>query len=455
MQESSLTLFTDKLLVAVALLTLAFASTARRGRTSVSAVWLTGWCMIALHFVAFAFAPAPSPWGGLASFVGITTLACGGLLFMWSAVPDRNQPPSRWMLVVLLSTYTLYLGLLVIAPAASWALAPAAVLIGALPLVVALFSLLRFHHVLRWAIVALSAGLSIFLLMFQNRPGNGITLAWDAVLFTVYFSCAIHFWYTYRRATAGALITIAGFLAWAGVFVASPYFLAFFSGVHLESEVWNLPKFVVAVGMILLLLEDQLEHNKYLALHDELTGLPNRRLFQDRLTSTIERARRTGAQAALLLIDLDNFKLVNDTAGHHTGDELLKHVGNLFLGRVRRSDTVARTGGDEFSIILEEPMSRSDAVRVGQTLAQILEEPFACGEHTVRVGASVGIAVFPDDAHDAESLRIAADVRMYAGKNAAKVSGSEQHQPLPVKQPPQREPSPAVAQRARNLQTAE
>ncbi len=381
--------------------------------------------MIALHFVAFAFSPAPSPWGGLASFVGITTLACGGLLFMWSAVPDRNQPPSRWMLVVLLSTYTLYLGLLVIAPAASWALAPAAVLIGALPLVVALFSLLRFHHVLRWAIVALSAGLSIFLLMFQNRPGNGITLAWDAVLFTVYFSCAIHFWYTYRRATAGALITIAGFLAWAGVFVASPYFLAFFSGVHLESEVWNLPKFVVAVGMILLLLEDQLEHNKYLALHDELTGLPNRRLFQDRLTSAIERARRTGAQAALLLIDLDNFKQVNDSAGHHTGDELLKHVSNLFLGRVRRSDTVARTGGDEFSIILEEPMSRSDAVRVGQTLAQILEEPFACGEHAVRVGASIGIAVFPDDASDAESLRIAADLRMYAGKRASNESDAK------------------------------
>ena len=381
--------------------------------------------MVALHFMAFAFAPAPSPWGGLASFVGITTLACGGLLFMWSAVPDRNQPPSRWMLVVLLSTYTLYLGLLVIAPAASWALAPAAVLIGALPLVVALFSLLRFHHVLRWAIVALSAGLSIFLLMFQDRPGNGITLAWDAVLFTVYFSCAIHFWYTYRRATAGALITIAGFLAWAGVFVASPYLLAFFPGVHLESEIWNLPKFVVAVGMILLLLEDQLEHNKYLALHDELTGLPNRRLFQDRLTSAIERARRTGAQAALLLIDLDNFKQVNDSAGHHTGDELLKHVSNLFLGRVRRSDTVARTGGDEFSIILEEPMSRSDAVRVGQTLAQILEEPFVCGEYAVRVGASIGIAVFPDDASDAESLRIAADLRMYAGKRASNESDAK------------------------------
>ncbi len=159
--------------------------------------------------------------------------------------------------------------------------------------------------------------------------------------------------------------------------------------------------------------------SKYLALHDELTGLPNRRLFQDRLASAIERARRNGSQAALLLVDLDRFKQVNDTVGHHAGDELLRHVSNLFTGRVRRSDTVARTGGDEFSLILEEPMSRADAVRVGQTLKKLLEDPFEFEGHSVRVGASVGIAVFPDDASDAESLCIAADLRMYAGKNAS------------------------------------
>jgi diguanylate cyclase (GGDEF)-like protein len=196
--------------------------------------------------------------------------------------------------------------------------------------------------------------------------------------------------------------------------------LAFYPHLHVESEVWNLPKYVVAVGMILLLLEDQIEHNKYLALHDELTGLPNRRLFQDRLAITLERSRRSGSQTALLLIDLDDFKLVNDTVGHHVGDELLKRVGSLFLGRVRRSDTVARTGGDEFSVILEEPMSRADAIRVSRTLSELLENPFEVNGHTLRVGASVGIAVFPDDANDAESLCIAADLRMYAGKQASK-----------------------------------
>ena len=434
---------------AVALLTLAFASVARHVRATVSAIWLTGWFLIAIHFTAFMFLGAPGPWANLALFIGLAALACAGVLFMWAAVPHRSeQRSSRWMLTVLLTVYTLYFGLLVIDPVASWALRPAAVLIGVLPLSILVVEFREFRHPLRWAIVALNICLSIFLLAVQNRADIGPTLAFEAVFFIVYLGCAIHFWYTYRRATAGAFITIAGFFAWASVFVAGPCIMFFFPNLHLESEVWNLPKYVVAVGMIMILLEDQLEYNKYLALHDELTGLPNRRLFQDRLDSAIERARRTGSHVALLLIDLDNFKLVNDTAGHHAGDELLKHVGNLFTGRVRRSDTVARTGGDEFSVILEEPMTRADAGRVGKTLAKLLEDPFTFGGKELRVGASVGLAVFPDDAADSEALRIAADLRMYAGKVASKETVGQ------AAVPPQKRKAPRAIKPQPDLQTA-
>ncbi len=128
---------------------------------------------------------------------------------------------------------------------------------------------------------------------------------------------------------------------------------------------------------------------------------------------------------------------------------MLKHVGNLFTGRVRKSDTVARTGGDEFSVILEEPMTRADALRVGGALMQLLDEPFTFGDQKVRVGASVGIAVFPDDAADAESLQIAADLRMYAGKNAARETvGENIAKPFPVKSAP-------VPRPKQGLQTAE
>jgi diguanylate cyclase len=413
------------------LLTCAFASVARRGFTAISGLWLTGWLLIELHFVASLFGKEAGV-GALASYIGLCSLAWAGLIFMWACVPYRNESSSQWMLFLLVGGNTLYLAVLIFAPTGSWAYVPAALLVGASPLALALLTIGKKNHPLRWSVASLYGGLGAFLLAVENQPGNGGDLALNAVFFTVYFGCGIHFWYTYRRATTGALITIAGFLAWAMVFVAAPGISTYFPHLHPEDEVWNLPKYVVAVGMILLLLESQIEHNKYLALHDELTGLPNRRLFQDRLTGALERAHRSGKQAALLLVDLDYFKQVNDTAGHHVGDLLLKRAGEIFLGRVRRSDTVARTGGDEFSVILEEPTSREDAEKVGESLIQLLNQPFVLEGHTVRIGASVGIAVYPEDAHDAEALCIAADRKMYTEKNAGRLALGEEASLAPV-----------------------
>ncbi len=406
---------------AIALLTCAFASVARRGFTAVSGLWLLGWLLIEIHFTAFFFDNEPGWVGTFASFLGMAALAWAGVVFMWACVPYRRRLSSRILFWILIGSNTLYLALLVYAPSGSWILVPASLLFGLLPLALALISASQFTHPLRWAVVSLYCGLTAFLLAEQNQPG-GADLALNAIFFAVYFGCCIHFLFSYRRATTGGLITIAGFLAWAGVFVAGPSISTFFPNLHPEDEVWNLPKYVVAVGMILLLLEKQIEHNKYLALHDELTGLPNRRLFQDRLAGALERAHRTGRQVALLLVDLDRFKQVNDTVGHHIGDLLLKRTGEVFLSRIRRSDTVARTGGDEFSIILEEPTSRQDAENVGLSLMQLLNEPFDLEGHSVQVGASVGIAVYPEDATDAEALCIAADRRMYSEKNSGRAA---------------------------------
>jgi len=403
-------------LTAVVLLACAFASVSQRNPTTVSRIWLTGWVMIVVHFAAFLFLGFSGIWGTLAAVIGLSALVWASLLFMWASVPYRAQETSRWMLGVLLATNTLYVTLLNTNPDSIWALNFAALLMGAAPLVIALFAVRRFTHILRWILVSLYLGLSVFVLLVQHRPG-GTDLALNAMLFIVYFNCCVHFFFGFRRGTVGAFITIAGFLAWSGVFVASPIMQAFFSGVHVESEVWNLPKYVVAVGMILLLLEEQIENNRHLALHDYLTGLPNRRLFQDRLASALERARRTQTQTALLVLDLDRFKEVNDSQGHHVGDLLLQQVATRFSGRVRRSDTVARTGGDEFSIILEEPITRDQAERVGTALLDLLKDPIQLnGGKSAQIGASVGVALFPADALDPESLFIAADQKMYKSK---------------------------------------
>jgi diguanylate cyclase (GGDEF)-like protein len=185
--------------------------------------------------------------------------------------------------------------------------------------------------------------------------------------------------------------------------------------------------------MILLLLEEQIEHNKHLALHDVLTGLPNRRLFQDRLASALERARRAETQTALLVLDLDRFKQVNDTMGHHVGDLLLQEVAKLFSGRVRKSDTVARTGGDEFTVILEAPTSAADAIHVGRSLQAMLMEPMSLENRQVTIGASFGVAVFPDDAEEMDALCNAADLRMYEHKRTGEVVDTQFNPPNVVR----------------------
>ena len=413
-------------LAAVAALTCAFASVARRGQTTASRHWLTGWVLIAVHFAAFVFVPAPGIWGILATDIGLISLISAGVLFMWASVPYRTERSSEWMLISVLVTNALYIVLLDLNHPSPRALDIAAVLFGAVPLTIALTARRDFTHILRWLLVGIYCVLAVFLLAVQNRPVHGLVIASNAVLFTVFASCCIHVWYSYReRASAGSLITIVGFLGWALVFVVAPIAGILAPTAQIQDEVWNLPKYVVAVGMILLLLEGQIEHNKYLALHDELTGLPNRRLFLDRLALSLERARRMESKAALLVIDLNHFKQVNDTLGHHAGDLLLKKVSSIFQSRVRRSDTVARTGGDEFSLILEEPTNRSNAKWVAKSLMEMLDQPLQIGNHTLKVGASIGVAVYPDDATEIEALCIAADLRMYDDKHVSRETGAE------------------------------
>jgi diguanylate cyclase (GGDEF)-like protein len=360
------------------------------------------------------FAPLPAPLGPVSEFLGVLTLIWAGLLFMRASVPYRREKPSIAILIALFGAYTAYLAILMHGTNAP-VLNIAAIILGAPPIAIALIDARRFNHLLRWVTVTLQAALTIVLLNVQNRS-DGRDLALNAVLFTVYTGAAIHFWSMYRRASAGAMIAIVGFFLWANVFTIAPCLAAWYPQVHLESEVWNLPKYVVAIGMILVLLEDQIAHNKHLALHDALTGLPNRRLFADRLSSALERARRTGTQTALLMLDLDRFKQVNDTLGHHAGDLLLQEVARLFAGRIRRSDTVARTGGDEFAVILESPANREEARHVGRALLALLENPIRVENRSITVGASLGVAIFPDDAQDSESLCIKADLRMYEFK---------------------------------------
>ncbi len=160
---------------------------------------------------------------------------------------------------------------------------------------------------------------------------------------------------------------------------------------------------------------DALEHQ---ALHDALTGLPNRTLLFDRMHDCSYRARRTGDRFALLVVDLNRFKEINDTLGHHIGDLVLQQIAARLTKLLRTSDMIARLGGDEFAILLSPVLDRFAVTNLSERLKRALDAPLLCKGLTLDVNASVGAAIFPDDGTDMTELLQKADVAMYVAKNA-------------------------------------
>jgi diguanylate cyclase (GGDEF)-like protein/PAS domain S-box-containing protein len=166
-------------------------------------------------------------------------------------------------------------------------------------------------------------------------------------------------------------------------------------------------------------LQDALAQNEYLASHDALTGVPNRRLLEDRIEQALARADRMRHKVAVLALDLDDFKAVNDTFGHRVGDLVLKSVVTRLESRLRASDTLARTGGDEFTVLAEVADTPGAQILVS-ALKLAFELPFEVEGNLVTTGVSVGVALYPDDGHSADELRAAADRAMYVAKRSNK-----------------------------------
>lgn len=160
-------------------------------------------------------------------------------------------------------------------------------------------------------------------------------------------------------------------------------------------------------------VQEQLQH---LAHHDVLTGLPNRMLFMDRLQQALDRARRRGRTFAIMFLDLDEFKRINDVHGHVTGDRVLRDVAARLRDAVRVSDTVARFGGDEFAFVVDDLAQATDLAIVAAKIRQAFAEPIALAEGEFLVGASIGVSLYPDDGADADALLKRADAAMYSAK---------------------------------------
>jgi diguanylate cyclase (GGDEF)-like protein len=172
--------------------------------------------------------------------------------------------------------------------------------------------------------------------------------------------------------------------------------------------------------LLVVELEGSEEAARHSALHDPLTGLPNRALLEDRLDQALRHHRREGASVAVLMLDLDRFKQVNDTLGHKAGDELVRQVADRFRALLRESDTVARIGGDEFAVLQVGPKGEEDVASLCDRMIEAVRAPFLIGGQEARVGLSIGAAMAGDGAANADDILRQADISLYRAKAAGR-----------------------------------
>ena len=177
---------------------------------------------------------------------------------------------------------------------------------------------------------------------------------------------------------------------------------------------------MLEVRLLYTQLEESNKVLESLALHDALTGLPNRRLLMDRLSLSIVQARRRRGMMAMMYLDLDGFKQINDTLGHDVGDMLLKMVADRLVASVREEDVVARLGGDEFVTVLWELNHANDVAKLASKVIQAVSEPYSIQGHSVQITISAGVGIFPTHGEEAETLMKSADLALYEAKHAGK-----------------------------------
>jgi len=194
-------------------------------------------------------------------------------------------------------------------------------------------------------------------------------------------------------------------------FISNPFDL-----VEAKTRIHNM----LEVRLLYKQLEQANRALESMALHDELTGLPNRRLLMDRLSSAIVHARRNKSAMAVMVLDLDGFKQINDSLGHDAGDTLLSMVAARLVAAVRQEDTVARWGGDEFVIVLSELLHADGVAKLVSKVIQAVSQPYSILDRSVNMTVSVGVGVYPLHGGEAETLMKSADLAMYEAKRTGK-----------------------------------
>jgi diguanylate cyclase (GGDEF)-like protein/PAS domain S-box-containing protein len=524
-------------IIIIGCLVLLFAATYQTRATTMVRAWTVGWVLVLVHFAALMVHP-PSGFGlRLMQSLSLSALVGCAAAFLLPTAPIEDRPRQTRVIVVagIASICGILLAVWDVQPMLPYFIAmgvgeSAAVLYG--------LRLRRSSGTVTVVAFLLAAGAGtgwITWTILHGRHETGIS----ALLFEFYLFVAVAYMARFHRISGGSLAVSCGLVAWSSVFPAGEFCAHLGIISSISPEFWNIPKYFVAFGMILFLLEDEVrsassaskhyqllfegnpqpmwiadpetlaiesvnaaavkqygftpeefcrlrvislfadrddetdvlkvramladpeprEHRRrdgstflaqattrridsagrtlaltliediterqqlhdrllHQAHHDLLTGLPNRAYLEQTLKHTLMHSQRYSRQSALLCLDVDRFKQINDTYGHAMGDACLQEVSRRLRSRLRSVDMAARVGGEEFAVVLHEIAVPSDAQRVAADLLQTLVAPFRTNGFTIELTASIGIAVYPQDAPDAARLWRNADCAMYRAKRA-------------------------------------
>lgn len=378
-------------------------------------LWFTAWLCLLFHFVALSCLPLgsiavgqPLPW---LSLLDQCSLDLALIIFAYAAETSptlRIQP----VLVSLIIAALFCQSAISVYPAESVGLHRLAVLLFLAP---GLYILMVLRKPTRQSYVFGLACLILAGLAIAFDPGQALIVI-HTELTLLLLSAAFLFLRSSPNPHRGVMAAITGMAAWA-LTLPVTYLLAHLAPtLRPRGALLSWPIFLMAGGIILTLLQEHICATERLAMHDPLTDLPNRRMFVERLEAALAEARAERTTVACLVIDVDNFKTINDTLGHDAGDQILRALATRLAWHISPRDVLARTGGDEFTALLAGVHNEHHLGFVASAMMSATSVPVLVDNQQVDVRISIGIALSPHHADDMEGLRKAADQAMYSAK---------------------------------------
>jgi diguanylate cyclase (GGDEF)-like protein len=372
--------------------------------------WLTGWILLLVHYVARIVRPSQGLGGRICLLVALCAVQLAAVCFLRASGNIHKTRVSKRLTMLLMLPMLAQAVLAVVHP--SYELPQRLVsLLCFAPAMQQLAARDRTRS-LNWLAGAFALVGAVVVCLHQPEPG----LVMQALLMLVCFGVAGTYMTFAPRMTRASIAAVCGLIGWGLTFPVAEGLHLFRPGLALNHNFLVIPQFVFAVGIVFSFVEEVVTKAEHQALHDPLTGLPNARLFEQRVASAMREANATGTPLAFLVIDVDKFKDINDTLGHAAGDELLRSLAVRLSWHIGSGDMLARTGGDEFTAILAGVADEHHLRFIARAMMSAASVPFIIGGAPIDCRISVGIAVAPRHGEDAGTLREAADQAMYRAK---------------------------------------